>query len=157
MDISSEDGYYVLQYFSLASPREKLSSPSPVCLLWTVFGADQYNSSAVPLLHTGVPTNKHRAPQFLLSFPQCHWKDWCMRRWLWPSDVSNTTFFPYSDLSAALHSWTPKACMVTVKKSLAPNTSKRETKSFWVDLYDTKPFVWCINWYFIFIAVQWGI
>lgn len=53
-----------------------------------------------------------------------------MRRWLWPSAVSNTTLFLYSDLSAALHSWAPKACMVAVNKSLAANTSKRETKSF---------------------------
>lgn len=84
----------MLQYLSLASPREKLSPPRPVSPLWIVFGADRYNFLAVLLLHTGVPRNKHPAPQFLLLFPRCHWKDWCMRRWLWHSHVSNTTFFP---------------------------------------------------------------
>lgn len=92
VDISSEDSYYILQFVSLVSHRKKLSSP--VLLLWTVFGADQCNSSSVPLLHIGVPRSKHPAPPFLLSFPRCHWKDWCMRRWLWLSDVSNTIFFP---------------------------------------------------------------
>lgn len=70
VDISSEDSYYMLQFVSLVSHRKKLSSP--VLLLWTVFGADQCNSSSVPLLHIGVPRSKHPAPPippFIPSVP----------------------------------------------------------------------------------------
>lgn len=121
----------------------------------TVLGADQCNCSSS--VHRSAQTQTHpRCLLFILSFPWCHWKDRCMRRWPWPSDVT-TLLFPLFRSFCCLHSWASKACVVTLKEKLTANTSKRETESFWFDLSDTKPLVWCINCYFIFIIVQWGI
>lgn len=109
-------------------------------------------------LYTGVRghTRKHTPLPLICPFvPLVLLKGPMQRRCCGPQ-MFLTPHFPSSDLAAALHSWASRACMVTVKEKLSANTSKRETKSFWFDLSDTKPLVWCINWYFIFITVQWG-
>lgn len=127
VDISSEDSYYILQFLSLASRRKKLSPSSPVLLLQTVFGADQCNSSAVPLLHTGVPRSKHPAPP-IPPFIRSVSLEGLMHEKM---AVALRCFFSYSDLSAVLHSsWAPKAFMVTVKKASQQIHQRGRPKAF---------------------------
>lgn len=146
--------YYITK--SLPVPFPERNSPLITFLpSKTIFGTAWYNQCNPSLsVHrcAHVHTQTHTlCPQLIPSLTSGHFMSLALG-YLW------LDAFPSWDFSAALHSsWTSKACMVTVKEKRTANTSKRKTKSFWFDLSDAKPLVWCINWYFIFITVQLGI